>query len=147
VAVVADEQPLEVVQPGEGALHHPAGAAKPGAVLGPAAGDLGRDPAVAELAAVLVVVVAAVGLDLEDGRLVLLDWRLCLVCAHWQERRLTARGPWPLVAGIAQGGVGRAVRWLGIVCCWWRCLWGLSLASCICLEVARALSLLSPSAM
>jgi hypothetical protein len=60
VAVVADEQPLEVVQPGERALHHPAGAAKPGAVLGLAAGDLGRDPAVAELAAVLVVVVAAV---------------------------------------------------------------------------------------
>jgi len=33
-AVVADEQPLEVVEPGERALDHPAGATKPGAVLG-----------------------------------------------------------------------------------------------------------------
>ena len=43
-AVVADEQPLEVVEPGEGALDDPAGAAEPGAVLGLAAGDLGLDP-------------------------------------------------------------------------------------------------------
>jgi hypothetical protein len=60
-AVVADEQALEAVQPGEGALDHPAVASEPGAVLGLAAGDLGGDPALAELAAVLVVVVAAVG--------------------------------------------------------------------------------------
>ncbi len=43
-AVVADEQPFEVVQPGEGALDDPAGATEPGAVLGLAAGDLGGDP-------------------------------------------------------------------------------------------------------
>ena len=60
-AVVADEQSLEVVQPGEGALDDPAVAAEPGAVLGLAAGDLGLDPALAEEPAVLVVVVAAVG--------------------------------------------------------------------------------------
>jgi hypothetical protein len=60
-AVVADEQSLELVQPGEGALDDPAVAAEAGAVLGLAAGDLGRDPAGAELAPVLVVVVTAVG--------------------------------------------------------------------------------------
>jgi hypothetical protein len=60
-AVVADEQPLEVVQPGEGALDDPAGAAEPGAVLGLAARDLGADTTSAQLAPVLVVVIAAVG--------------------------------------------------------------------------------------
>lgn len=59
-AVVADEQPFEVVQPGEGALDDPADGAKPGAVLGLAAGDDGFDPAFADEAAVLVVVVAAI---------------------------------------------------------------------------------------
>ena len=62
-AVVADEQPLEVVEPGESTLDHPADATKPGAVLGLAASDLRRDPALAQLPAVLVVVVAAVGGD------------------------------------------------------------------------------------
>ena len=38
-AVVADEQALEVVEPGEGAFDDPAVAAEPGAVLGLAAGD------------------------------------------------------------------------------------------------------------
>ena len=60
-AVVADEQSLELVEPGEGALDDPAGVAEAGAVVGLAAGDLGFDPALPELAAVLVVVVAAVG--------------------------------------------------------------------------------------
>jgi len=49
-----------VVEPGEGAFDDPAVAAKPGAVLGLAARDFGPDAALAELAAVLVVVVAAV---------------------------------------------------------------------------------------
>jgi hypothetical protein len=62
-AVVADEQPLELVQPGEGALNDPAVTAEPRAVLGPAARDLGSDPALAELAAPNVVVVAAVGAE------------------------------------------------------------------------------------
>ena len=62
-AVVADEQPFEVVQPGEGALDDPAGATEPGAVLRLPAGDLGGDPAAAQQAPVLVVVVAAVGGD------------------------------------------------------------------------------------
>jgi hypothetical protein len=62
-AVVADEQPLEVMQPGEGALDDPAGAAEPGAVTGLATGDLGGDPEPAQQAPVLVVVVAAVGGD------------------------------------------------------------------------------------
>ncbi len=43
-AVVADEQALEVMEPGEGALDDPAGAAEPGAVLGLAARDLRSDP-------------------------------------------------------------------------------------------------------
>ena len=59
-AVVADEQPLEVVQPGEGALDDPASTTEAGAVLGLAAGDLRLDPSLPELAPVLVVVVAAV---------------------------------------------------------------------------------------
>jgi hypothetical protein len=62
-AVVADEQPLELVKPGEGALDHPTRASQPGAVFGLTAGDLGADAAAAELAPVLVVVVAAVGGD------------------------------------------------------------------------------------
>jgi hypothetical protein len=62
-AVVADEQSLVVVQPGEGALDDPADAAEPGAVLGLTASDLRLDVAGAELAPVLVVVLAAVGSD------------------------------------------------------------------------------------
>ena len=62
-AFVADEQPLELVQPGEAALDDPAVAAEPGAVLGLAASDLGFDPALPEQTAVLVVVVAAVGAE------------------------------------------------------------------------------------
>jgi hypothetical protein len=60
-AVVADEQPLELVEPGEGAFDDPAVAAEAGAVGGLAAGDLWCDAALAELTAVFVVVVAAVG--------------------------------------------------------------------------------------
>ncbi len=62
-AVVADEQALEVVQPGEGAFDDPAVAAETGAVLGLAARDLRCDPALLQLAPVLVVVVAAIGAD------------------------------------------------------------------------------------
>ena len=61
--VVADQESLVVVEPGEGALDDPADAAEAGAVFGLTAGDLGRDPALAQLATVLVVVVAAVGGD------------------------------------------------------------------------------------
>lgn len=61
--VVADEQSLEVVQPGEGALDDPAGAPEPGAVLGLTAGDLRLDSELPDEAAVLVVVVAAIGSD------------------------------------------------------------------------------------
>ena len=50
-----------LVQPGEGALDDPAVAAEPGAVLGLAAGDHRFDAALPDQAAVLVVVVAAVG--------------------------------------------------------------------------------------
>ena len=52
-----------VVEPGEGAFDDPADAAESGAVLGLATGDLGLDASCAELAPVLVVVVAAVGGD------------------------------------------------------------------------------------
>ena len=62
-AVVADEQPFELVQPGEGALDDPAIAAQAGAVRGAATGDLGFDAAAAQFAPVLVVVVAAVSVN------------------------------------------------------------------------------------
>lgn len=62
-AVVADEQPFELVEPGEGAFDDPAVAAEPGAVLVFAPRDLGRDAALAELATVAVVVVAAIGAE------------------------------------------------------------------------------------
>lgn len=52
-----------MVQPGERALDHPADTTEAGAVLGLAASDFGLDPSSAELAAVLVVVVAAIGGD------------------------------------------------------------------------------------
>jgi hypothetical protein len=62
-AVVADEQPLEVVEPGEGALDHPPHAAEPRAVLGVAAGDLRRDPTLAQFPPLRPVVVGTVGGD------------------------------------------------------------------------------------
>src|SRR6266545_3232801 len=49
------------MEPGEGALDDPAVAAEPGAVLALAAGDFGRNTPPPELAAVLLVVVAAIG--------------------------------------------------------------------------------------
>jgi hypothetical protein len=60
-AFVADAEPLEGVQPGEAALDHPPLAAQPGAVGDAAAGDPRSDAALAELSAVDVVVIAAVG--------------------------------------------------------------------------------------
>ncbi len=60
-AVVADEQPFELVEPGEGALDDPANAAETRAVLALAARDLGTDAAPTEFTPVLVVVVATVG--------------------------------------------------------------------------------------
>ena len=62
-SVVADEESFELVQPGEGAFDDSAVAAEAGAVFCLAAGDLGSDPELAELAAVLVVVVTAVSGD------------------------------------------------------------------------------------
>jgi hypothetical protein len=62
-AVVADEQPFEVMEPGEGALDDPARATQARAVLGLAASDLRCNATPAELAPVLVVVVASVGRD------------------------------------------------------------------------------------
>ena len=60
-SVVADEESFVVVEPGEGAFDDPAVAAKPRAVIGAAAGDFGRDATAAELAAMALVVVTAVG--------------------------------------------------------------------------------------
>jgi hypothetical protein len=62
-AVVADEQPFELVQPGEGALDHPAVAAETGAMLCLAPGDLWPDPASSELAPLWPMVVGAIGGD------------------------------------------------------------------------------------
>jgi hypothetical protein len=52
-AVVAEEQPFELVEPGEGALDDPAVTAEAGAVSGLTPGDLGCDPAASDEAAVL----------------------------------------------------------------------------------------------
>jgi hypothetical protein len=60
-AVGANEQAAVVVEPGEGAFDDPAFAADAGSVLGLAASDDGLDPASTDEAAVLVVVVAAIG--------------------------------------------------------------------------------------
>lgn len=60
IALVADPEPAQVVQPGEGALHDPAFLAEPGAVLGVASGDHGLHTTLPELAAILVVVIAPV---------------------------------------------------------------------------------------
>jgi hypothetical protein len=60
-SVCADEEAAAVVKPREGALDDPALASKAGAVAALAAGDHRFDPALPDEAAVLVVVVAAVG--------------------------------------------------------------------------------------
>jgi hypothetical protein len=60
-ALVAGAQPLEGVQPGEAALDDPAVAAQARAVRDAAAGNPRGDTAGAQLAAVDVVIVAAVG--------------------------------------------------------------------------------------
>lgn len=59
--LVADAQAFELVEPGEGPFHDPAGLAQSRSVRDASAGDLGCDAAGSEDAAVLVVVVAAVG--------------------------------------------------------------------------------------
>jgi hypothetical protein len=60
-AFEANEQPPELMQPGEGTFDHPAKATKTGSMWSLATSDLGGDTAPAELAAVAVRVVAAVG--------------------------------------------------------------------------------------
>ena len=62
-AVGADEQSAAVVEPGEGALNNPAVAAEARAVFGLAASDDRLDATLPDEAAVLVVVIAAVGDD------------------------------------------------------------------------------------
>lgn len=59
--LVADPEPLELVEPGECALDDPAGLPQAGAVGCSFPGDLRCDAAGPEKAAVLVVVVATVG--------------------------------------------------------------------------------------
>jgi hypothetical protein len=60
-ALPADAQAAELVQEVDGGFDDPALFAQPGAVLGGAPSDDGLDAALPQLAAVLVVVVAAVG--------------------------------------------------------------------------------------
>lgn len=59
--LVADPQPSELVQPGKCALHDPTRLSQAGAVRDAFSGELGCDAASPEKAAVLVVVVTAVG--------------------------------------------------------------------------------------
>ena len=61
VALPADAEPSELVQPGEAALHDPALGAKSRAVLLAAPGDQGLDAASPKLAAILVMVIAPIG--------------------------------------------------------------------------------------
>ena len=58
-----DAQAAEALEPGEGAFDRPPDFAQAGAVFGAAAGDVRGDAAGADQAAVLVVVVAAVGVE------------------------------------------------------------------------------------
>jgi hypothetical protein len=60
-AFVAGPEPLEGMQPGEAALDYPPLATQARAMGDPAAGDPRGDPALAELSAVDVVVIATVG--------------------------------------------------------------------------------------
>ena len=59
---VADAQPAKLMQPGDRALDHPAGAAKAAPMLGVAARNLGGDAAGGQARAMGIGVVAAVGL-------------------------------------------------------------------------------------
>lgn len=61
-AFVADSQAFELMKPGEGALDDPPGAAQAGAMRGATPGDDRLDTALPQQAAVLDVVVAAVGI-------------------------------------------------------------------------------------
>jgi hypothetical protein len=60
---VAGSEPLELVQPGEGALDHPAHLAQPATVSDAASRDQGLDAPLPQQAAVLVEVVATVGIE------------------------------------------------------------------------------------
>jgi hypothetical protein len=62
-SLVADAEALELVQPCEGAFNDPAHLAQPGSVGGPASGDHRLDAALPQQAAVLVEVVAPVGVQ------------------------------------------------------------------------------------
>ena len=68
--VGSDEQASAAVQPGEGAFDNPAMAAEPGAVLALPTGDDRLDAALLDEAAVLFVVIAAIG----DQRLRSASW-------------------------------------------------------------------------
>jgi hypothetical protein len=59
----AHRQALEGVQPGEGALHHPADRAEPGAMRDAPAGNHRLDPASPQLPAVGVMVITPIGVD------------------------------------------------------------------------------------
>jgi len=61
--LIADAQALELVQPGERALHDPAHLSQSGALSNAASGDHRLDTALPQLAAVLVEVVAPVGIQ------------------------------------------------------------------------------------
>jgi len=63
VSFVAGAEPFELVQPGEGALDHPAHCAQSGAVGDAASGDQGFDAAFPQQAPILVEVVAPVGIQ------------------------------------------------------------------------------------
>ena len=60
-ALVADEQPLELMKVSEGALDDPTDCAQSGAVSGAASRDRRFDPSRTQHSPVLVVVVAAIG--------------------------------------------------------------------------------------
>lgn len=60
---VAGAEPFELVQPGEGPFNHPAHLSRSGAVSDAASGDPRLDAALPQQAAVLVEVVASIGVQ------------------------------------------------------------------------------------
>ena len=78
-AFVTRAQPFEGVEPGEAALDDPAVSAQAGAVCDAAAGDPWSDAPGAQLAAVFVVVVAAVGEQLPR----LASWPAAQAADRW----------------------------------------------------------------
>lgn len=158
-ALVASPKAPEVVQPGEAALDHPAPRAQARSVLGLASCDQRLDPAGAQLAAVLVEVVASVG-EQDSGplawataataqRLEAIDQRQQLgdvvaVAARQRDRERNAAG---VAQQVVLGAAACAVDWrgAGVTPPWSARMWLPSIAASSQSILPAALSLLRSS--